>query len=42
MQPVKPENLAEQQRFADAFYREGLSPRAVDAKAVSLYEPVAD
>jgi sulfonate transport system substrate-binding protein len=42
VQPVKPENLAEQQRIADAFYREGLLPKAVDAKAVSLYQPVAD
>lgn len=40
VQPVKPENLSEQQRIADAFYREGLLPKKVDASAVSLYEPV--
>lgn len=40
VQPVRPENLGEQQRIADAFYREGLLPKKVDASAVSLYEPV--
>ncbi|MFK3773772.1 aliphatic sulfonate ABC transporter substrate-binding protein [Pseudomonas sp. NPDC089406] len=39
VQPVKVDNLAEQQQIADAFYREGLLPKAVDAKAVSLFEP---
>ncbi|MDZ5605467.1 aliphatic sulfonate ABC transporter substrate-binding protein [Pseudomonas sp. RP23018S] len=39
VQPVKRENLAEQQRIADAFWREGLLPRAVDAEDVRLYEP---
>lgn len=42
VQPVKPENLGEQQRIADAFYREGLLPKKVDARAVSLYEPVEE
>lgn len=40
VQPVKPEHLAEQQRIADVFYRAGLLPSAVDAKAVSLFEPL--
>ncbi|AQW68062.1 aliphatic sulfonate ABC transporter substrate-binding protein [Pseudomonas putida] len=40
VQPVRPENLGEQQRIANAFYREGLLPKKVDASAVSLYEPV--
>lgn len=39
VQPVRRENLAEQQRIADAFYREGLLPKAVDARAVTLYAP---
>ncbi|MBF8676385.1 aliphatic sulfonate ABC transporter substrate-binding protein [Pseudomonas fulva] len=42
VQPVKPENLGEQQGIADAFYREGLLPKMVDASAVSLYEPVEE
>lgn len=42
VQPVRPENLGEQQRIADAFYREGLLPKKVDASAVSLYEPVEE
>lgn len=42
VQPVRPENLGEQQRIADAFYREGLFPKKVDASAVSLYEPVEE
>lgn len=42
VQPVKLDNLAEQQRIADAFYREGLLPKAVDASSVSLYEPAQD
>lgn len=39
VQPVRPDNLAEQQQIADAFYKEGLLPKAVDACAVTLYEP---
>ncbi|WP_434771590.1 aliphatic sulfonate ABC transporter substrate-binding protein [Pseudomonas entomophila] len=42
VQPVTVENLAEQQRIADAFLNEGLLPRAVDAKAVSVYRPTQE
>lgn len=38
VQPVTQEDLAEQQKIADAFYREGLLPKAVDARAVTLFE----
>ncbi|MGE7989644.1 aliphatic sulfonate ABC transporter substrate-binding protein [Pseudomonas sp. NPDC089554] len=38
VQPVTPGDLAEQQNIADAFYREGLLPKAVDARAVTLFE----
>ncbi|AIZ32929.1 aliphatic sulfonate ABC transporter substrate-binding protein [Pseudomonas parafulva] len=39
VQPVKPENLEEQQRIADAFLHEGLLPKAVDARDVSVFVP---
>ncbi len=39
VQPVSVENLAEQQRIADAFFKARLLPKAVDAKAVSVYTP---
>ena len=39
VQPVKPDNLAEQQRIADVFHQAGLLPHAVDASAASLFEP---
>lgn len=38
VQPVRLDELAEQQRIADAFYREGLLPKPVDAQAVSVFE----
>ncbi len=42
VQPVKLDNLDEQQRIADAFYREGLLPKPVDARAVSVFEPLGE
>ncbi|MBA1193650.1 aliphatic sulfonate ABC transporter substrate-binding protein [Pseudomonas entomophila] len=39
VQPVSVENLAEQQRIANAFFKARLLPKAVDAKAVSVYTP---
>ncbi|MNF18344.1 hypothetical protein D3C80_2223680 [compost metagenome] len=39
VQPVQADNLVEQQRIADAFWREGLLPKTVDAHAVTLFEP---
>ncbi|WP_295475490.1 aliphatic sulfonate ABC transporter substrate-binding protein [uncultured Pseudomonas sp.] len=42
VQPVRLDELAEQQRIADAFYREGLLPKAVDAQAVSVFEVRAE
>lgn len=41
VQPVRLDDLGEQQRIADAFLREGLLPKAVDARAVTLYQPQA-
>lgn len=41
VQPVCLDDLGEQQRIADAFLREGLLPKAVDARAVTLYQPQA-
>jgi len=35
---VRPENLAEQQRIADAFLREGLLPKRVDVNAPPLWK----
>ncbi|WP_144934338.1 aliphatic sulfonate ABC transporter substrate-binding protein [Pseudomonas alabamensis] len=42
VQPVTGDNLAEQQHIADAFFKERLLPKAVDAKAVSVYTPEAE
>nr|WP_314491065.1 aliphatic sulfonate ABC transporter substrate-binding protein [uncultured Pseudomonas sp.] len=39
VQPVRVGDLAEQQRIADAFEREGLLPKRVDARDVELFEP---
>ncbi|MNO69464.1 putative aliphatic sulfonates-binding protein precursor [compost metagenome] len=39
VQPVTLGSLSEQQRIADAFFAEGLIPKKVDAKAVSLWQP---
>ncbi len=38
---VKPENLKEQQKIADAFFAAGLLPRPVDALDVSIWTPGA-
>ena len=37
--PVQRDQLAEQQRIADAFFAEGLLPRAVDAAAARIWSP---
>jgi len=37
VQPVRAGSLDEQQRIADAFFREKLLPRAIDANAVALF-----
>lgn len=34
-----PSLASAEQQIADAFYREGLLPKPVDASAVTLYEP---
>lgn len=39
VQPVKREQLAEQQQIADAFFAAGLLPKAVDASAVEVWQP---
>ncbi|UOB22027.1 aliphatic sulfonate ABC transporter substrate-binding protein [Pseudomonas orientalis] len=39
VQPVTLEQLAEQQNIADAFFKAGLLPRAVDAKDVQTWKP---
>ncbi|AZF05948.1 aliphatic sulfonate ABC transporter substrate-binding protein [Pseudomonas sp. R5-89-07] len=39
VQPVTLEQLGEQQNIADAFFKAGLLPRAVDAKAVQTWQP---
>ncbi|MFJ2683400.1 aliphatic sulfonate ABC transporter substrate-binding protein [Pseudomonas sp. NPDC087342] len=39
VQPVKAEQLGEQQKIADAFFAEGLLPKAVDAKDVNIWKP---
>ncbi|MBK5551132.1 MULTISPECIES: aliphatic sulfonate ABC transporter substrate-binding protein [unclassified Pseudomonas] len=39
VQPVKADQLGEQQKIADAFFAEGLLPRAVDAKDVDIWTP---
>lgn len=39
VQPVKADQLGEQQKIADAFFAEGLLPKAVDAKDVEIWKP---
>ena len=39
VQPVRADGLDEQQRIADAFFAEGLLPKPVDARAVSVWQP---
>ncbi|MFJ7794067.1 aliphatic sulfonate ABC transporter substrate-binding protein [Pseudomonas sp. NPDC096950] len=39
VQPVKADQLGEQQKIADAFFAEGLLPKAVDAKDVDIWKP---
>ncbi|TLX58277.1 ABC transporter substrate-binding protein [Stutzerimonas nosocomialis] len=36
---VRPDSLGEQQKIADAFFAEGLLPRAVDAGQVNIWSP---
>lgn len=36
---VRPDSLGEQQKIADAFFNEGLLPRSVDARQVSIWGP---
>lgn len=39
VQPVKGDQLGEQQKIADAFFAAGLLPKAVDAKDVDIWKP---
>ncbi|MNY37638.1 alkanesulfonate transporter substrate-binding subunit [compost metagenome] len=39
VQPVKGDQLGEQQKIADAFFAAGLLPKAVDAKDVEIWKP---
>lgn len=39
VQPVTLEQLGEQQQIADAFFKAGLLPKAVDARAVQTWQP---
>lgn len=39
VQPVKADQLGEQQKIADAFFAEGLLPKAVNAKDVNIWKP---
>ncbi|MFC0710238.1 aliphatic sulfonate ABC transporter substrate-binding protein [Azorhizophilus paspali] len=39
VRPVQLESLAEQQKIADAFFAEGLLPKQVDARDVSIWQP---
>ena len=39
VRPVEPGGLGEQQKIADAFFAEGLLPRAVDTRAVATWQP---
>lgn len=39
VQPVKIDQLGEQQKIADVFFAAGLLPRAVDAKDVGIWKP---
>jgi sulfonate transport system substrate-binding protein len=42
VRPVEPDGLGEQQKIADAFFAEGLLPRAVDTHAVATWQPEAE
>ncbi|MDH1056613.1 aliphatic sulfonate ABC transporter substrate-binding protein [Aquipseudomonas alcaligenes] len=42
VRPVEPDGLGEQQQIADAFFAEGLLPRAVDTRAVATWQPEAE
>ena len=42
VRPVQPDGLGEQQKIADAFFAEGLLPRAVDTRAVATWHPEAE
>ena len=42
VRPVQPDGLGEQQKIADAFFAEGLLPRAVDTRAVATWQPEAE
>ncbi|MFS2159416.1 aliphatic sulfonate ABC transporter substrate-binding protein [Pseudomonas sp. Pseusp122] len=39
VEPVKADQLGEQQKIADAFFEAGLLPKAVDAKDVQIWKP---
>ena len=39
VQPVTIDQLGEQQKIADAFFKAGLLPKAVDAKDVDTWQP---
>jgi sulfonate transport system substrate-binding protein len=39
VEPVKADQLGEQQKIADAFFAEGLLPKAVDANDVDIWKP---
>jgi sulfonate transport system substrate-binding protein len=39
VEPVKADQLGEQQKIADAFFAAGLLPKAVDAKDVGIWKP---
>jgi sulfonate transport system substrate-binding protein len=39
VQPVTLDQLGEQQKIADAFFKAGLLPKAVDAKDVQTWKP---
>ncbi len=39
VQPVTIDQLGEQQKIADAFFKAGLLPKAVDAKDVQTWKP---
>lgn len=42
VRPVEPDGLGEQQKIADAFFAEGLLPRAVDTRAVATWQAEAE
>ncbi|AMR65359.1 aliphatic sulfonate ABC transporter substrate-binding protein [Aquipseudomonas alcaligenes] len=42
VRPVEPDGLGEQQKIADAFFAEGLLPRAVDTRVVATWQPEAE